>query len=151
MSDNEIIKALEECGGVGDCKGCSLNDLGGIDKCISTLAQNTLDLINRQKAEVEALINGQEALQKHIAEQKAEIEGLKKENAILSENADTAFQDGLNEVQDLYAKQVESEIKSEAIKEFAERLKDTIKSNSWGFITAKDIDNLVKEMVGEQE
>lgn len=32
------------------------------------------EFINRQKAEKEALINGQETLQKHIAELKAEIE-----------------------------------------------------------------------------
>lgn len=39
-----------------------------------------------------------------INRQKAEIERLKKENAILSKNADTAFQDGLDENRDLFKK-----------------------------------------------
>lgn len=62
-----------------------------------------------------------------INRQQAEIERLKQENNILSKNADTAFQDGLNETQDLYAEQVKSEVKSEAIKEFAERLKNEMR------------------------
>lgn len=65
------------------------------------LAKGALDLINRQKAE---------------------IKGLHKENKILSVNADTAFQDGLNENRDLFKKEVEAEIKAETIKEFAKKL-----------------------------
>ena len=61
-------------------------------------------------------------LKKNI-ELNIEIARLKLENEILSKNADTAFQDGLNEAQDLYAEQVKAEIKSEAYKEFAEHLK----------------------------
>lgn len=59
-----------------------------------------------------------------ITRQKAEIGRLKNENDILSKNADTAFQDELDEEQGLYAEQVKDEIKSEAVKEFAERLKE---------------------------
>ena len=54
-----------------------------------------------------------------ISRQKAEIEKLKAENQILSRNADTAFQDGLDERRELF----EPEIKAEAYKEFAEKLK----------------------------
>ena len=43
-----------------------------------------------------------------------------------------------------------SEVKAEAIKEFAERLKEKAKKNEWnGTICGLDIDELVKEMVGE--
>lgn len=96
-----------------------------------------------------------EALQTMFAlinRQQAKIERLKKENKILSINADTAFQDGLN-----YAEQMKAGIKSESVKEFAERLKNKIEIDlSCGVDSAyylddvlfNDIDNLAKEMVG---
>ena len=86
------------------------------------LARASLDLINRQKNK---------------------IKRLKNENKILSINADTAFQDGLNEAQDLYAEQVKDEIKSEAIKDFAHLVIDRSRN---GVIYASDIPDLVKEM-----
>ena len=55
MTDNEIIKALECCGSKGllsfcdDCPYCE----GGW--CINKMPKDTLDLINRQKAEIERL------------------------------------------------------------------------------------------------
>lgn len=80
MTDKEIVKALECCGGVGECQKCSLNNLGkGISLCIPHLTQSAVDLINRLQDEREALINGQETLQKTIVEQKAEIERLEAE------------------------------------------------------------------------
>lgn len=85
-----------------------------------------------------------------INRQKAEIERLKNENEILSKNADNAFQEGLNEAQDLYAEQVKAEIKSEAIKEFAKRLKCGVPQET-GVIRCYNIDDLVKEMVGNAE
>ena len=94
-----------------------------------------------------------------------EIERLKKKNKILIKNADTAFQDGLDENRDLFKKEVEPEIRAEAIKEFAERVKQEICKNTytgfdkkgnpvniWEAQTGfKDIDNLVKEMTEVQE
>ena len=57
LTDNEIIKALENCGGAGECQKCPLNDLGeDISLCIPHLTQNALDLINRKKSEIERLI-----------------------------------------------------------------------------------------------
>lgn len=81
--------------------------------------------------------------------QKAEIERLKNENEILSKNADTAFQDGLNEAQDLFTEQVKDEIKFEVIKEVEKRLKEKLQ---WDvefdnkLVFESDIDNFVKEM-----
>lgn len=90
-------------------------------------AENALNLINRQKAEIERL------------------------NTILSKNADTAFQDGLDENRDFFKKEVEPEIRNEAIKEFAERLKrysfvDNLSLNGKETVYVADIDNVVKEM-----
>jgi hypothetical protein len=66
-----------------------------------------------------------------INSQKAEIERLK---------AEAQMADG-------YADALEERAKSEAIKEFAERLKDYLKEHAW--IWCSEVDNLVKEMVGE--
>lgn len=112
------------------------------------------NLIDRQQAEIQRItekFNCQQTvyadLSKIIKDQKEEIVRLEYENEILSKNADNAFQDGLNEAQDLYAEQIKDEIKSEAIKEFAERLK---KELGFGhYIQPDQIDNLVKEMVGD--
>lgn len=127
MTDNEIIKALECCTGqLDEGLDCTVCPFMNTDNCMRNELL-ALDLIKRQKAE---------------------IERLNKENRILSENADTAFQDGLNEAQDLYREQVKSEVSAEAIKEFAERLKAEV--GCFGkHITDGDIDSFVKEMVGD--
>ena len=58
MTDNEIIKALECCSrGSGDrqdwCTDCSAR--GRLEDCETELPEKALDLINRQKAEIERL------------------------------------------------------------------------------------------------
>ena len=55
MSDNEIIKALECCCKNNNCDGCPLDYLTFSSQCASELAIKSLDLINRQKAEIERL------------------------------------------------------------------------------------------------
>ena len=80
LTDNEIIKALNNCRyGYKSCDECPLcNDPCEIDH--GGVPIFIVDLINRLQAENEALIAGQETLQKYIAEQKAEIERLKSMN-----------------------------------------------------------------------
>ena len=136
MTDNELIKALERTAS-WVCDVCKFHGKMCVgDKCEKVIAENALDLINHQDAE---------------------IERLKAENKILSKNADTAFQDGLNEAQDLYAAQIQDKIKSEAIKEFAERLKENIPfiTSHLGNVSVmalhRTIDNLVKEMTEVSE
>ena len=62
MKDNEIIKALECCYTYFDCDGCPFEE-----PCsgLNVLTENTLDLINRQKAEIEELIEKLECLLCH--------------------------------------------------------------------------------------
>ena len=57
MTDNEIIKALECVSDkkLGDCNVCPLNDYDG--DCAWIIVEHALDLINRQKAEIERLNN----------------------------------------------------------------------------------------------
>ena len=104
MTDNEIIKALECCRDCNckECPCCRIIDGG--THCTEIDEEQILDLINRLKAENEALINGQETLQKYISEKNAEVEKLTKENEQFAD------------IGKMY-----SEIKSEAIIEFAER------------------------------
>lgn len=53
MTDNEIIKALGCCGEIDRlfCDGCTYKSE---NDCVVALARDALDLINRQKAEIES-------------------------------------------------------------------------------------------------
>ena len=143
MTDNEIIKALELCATLdsGNCKKCPCREI--CNENDGTLTKLTLDLISRQKAEIERL--------------------QKKANTPFAKV--TFDRDKLQEMVDECAKNIEIDInlaKSEAIKEFAERLKryelsmycSFPKTNigSENYIVLSDsIDNLVKEMTEENE
>ena len=97
-----------------------------------------------------ATIAGQETLQKYIAEKNAEIERLIEERTEIE-----------NKIDKIYPRVMElpkamQTAKSEAIKEFAERLKaeflndEQIVNMAW-VNAINHIDNLVKEMVGDAE
>ena len=70
MTDNEIIKVLECCRHISCVDGCPLD--GEID-CGTKLVVNALDLTKRQQEMIEALIAGQETLQKHFADKMGKI------------------------------------------------------------------------------
>ena len=54
MTDKDIIKALEiHADNEADCSGCPIYHSDTGETCAYELAQNALDLINRQKAEIE--------------------------------------------------------------------------------------------------
>lgn len=57
MTDAEIIKALECCKNdtAHNCKPCPLHEIHNGRICITTLSEEALDLINRQKATIERL------------------------------------------------------------------------------------------------
>ena len=103
MTDNEIIKALECCANGKSCYDvCPFDDKFGIISCTKKLSNATLDLINRQKAEIERL-------EKEIKD---------KERAYNDELCSRKeWQTKCREL--LKEKQI---IKSEAIKDFAEEL-----------------------------
>ena len=71
MTDNEIIKALECCPKGIKCEQCPLF---GTSDCMSKLYINALDLINRQKAEIEQWRKNCDDLYKEMSERlKAEL------------------------------------------------------------------------------
>ena len=66
LSDDEIVKALECCANGGSQKDCELCPIG-IIKCFeqeNLMPQLALDLINRQKAEIERLTEEREDISK---------------------------------------------------------------------------------------
>ncbi len=72
MTDVEIIKALEICDGVraGNCRDCPMYD---VHNCYDQLDEEIHGLIYRQQEQINALIAGQETLQKHFTEKMARI------------------------------------------------------------------------------
>jgi hypothetical protein len=115
MTDEQIIKALECCK-IGNCDDCPF--YGIKEDCDVELPEEALNIINRQKAEIERL-------QKENERWKNGFMG-----ACMLENC-----------------KLKDEWKSEAIKEFAERLKKEALINSgYEVLQVGTIDNLVKEM-----
>ena len=154
MTDKEIIKAIEYCKNNEDngCRGCVFygNEKG---TCIDELISNALDLINRQQAEIE-----------YFKKEHIEVDNFARnicKERLLQGKAIADF--------DSLRKYVNSQI-AEAIKEFAKRLKaesvyigidadcfictDVGEWKTWetvGEWCEETVDNLVKEMVGEDK
>ena len=136
MTDNEIIKALECCVNNQYCWLCILKDRE--DDCHDIL-KSALDLINRQKAEIARLRAVQGSIDNFARD-------LCKER-LLKGKAIADFED----LQEYIRKE-----KSEAIREFAEKLKQQAFSCdvSFGFgkehytkaVAAVDIDRLFEKM-----
>ena len=166
MTDNEIIKALEHCSADDSwCDDCPYENL-----CTDTdITKFALDLINRQKAEIDKCVNTlckKEDTTQLIAKERqqyydelqqanAEIERLNSpvlmiDNVDLSENE---IKEKLRNLPVQIFLYNEEQIRNEAIKEFAERLKERGFADKYyeheAIVYVADIDNLVKEMVGE--
>lgn len=122
MTDNEIVKALECCGkGFGNCDGCPYDDDNA--DCVTLkgetlMMKDALDLINRQKAEIERL--------------EAENNKLKVASNLFA----------------MYVQNVE-EVKADARKEFAERLKPP--KNELQIIGVSKIDKVLEEYLQQNK
>ncbi len=123
MTDEQIIKALECCAtdDGDDCFQCPYGNIvykPGNGGCVNRCRKDAIDLINRQKIE---------------------IEGLQERISYLEESIDCSRKEYNKLLQKL------QQAKSEAIKEFARELKCGVPQET-GVIRCKDIDTLVKEM-----
>ena len=129
MTDNEIIKALECCFtndfGKTNCNKCAFYTATA--KCMDDMQNAVIDLINRQKAEIERL------------------------------TAKILVKDNINDYNTAQLRIAREELrtaKSEAIKEFVERVKRTSigleigddKKFKMTVVSTAAIDNIVKEM-----
>ena len=123
MEEREIIKANDLCSKIPQqCKDCPFCKF---DDCVSELSEKTIDLINRQQAEIERL--------------QYKVKRLKE----YDEQRDIA----------LHSRLIATS-RAEAVKEFAERLKgfldDFYHAEEDALLETSDlIDNLVKETEGE--
>ena len=126
FTDEEVIKALKCCLNsrhLMSCQECCFH--GKSVNCVYWLEYNALDLINRQKAEIERLTTLAELGQMRANDYRA-----------MRDKAKTA--------------------KAEAIKEFAERLKQTAYTHStitgyqYPVVDVAEIDELVREMTEEK-
>lgn len=124
LTDKEIIETLERCSKCGGCFGCAMAYMHSAN-CIRILETECLDLINRQRAEIERL--------KECPKCVYEYDGEVMEYCVQSPCSNF--------------KTIE-QIKADAYKEFAERLCEGKVSNDKTVIEAKV---LLKEMVGEGE
>lgn len=164
-TDEQIKKAMECCCET-ECKECPFRC--GSAVCISNLMEAILDLINRQEAE-------KAELQRENCELKSKIERVRVEVAELNSNlillrndyeqCRSSYEEYKAKVAILNDKLITAykllkSAKSEAIKEFAERLKARTTTIFWRvnedtreithpFVDVNEIDNLVEEMVGE--
>lgn len=137
LTDEQIINSVKCCAKqISNCRQClyGFNEDDKFD-CEEALGIDTIDLINRKDAEIERL-------KRIIDEKDKEILGLQKR--IIFWREDLNYQP--------------EKIKSEAIKEFAERLKRTSigleigddKKLKMTVVSTVAIDNLVKEMTEEE-
>ena len=135
MTDNEIIKALEcHASHTDECDDCPNVEISS-SVCSEIMAENALDLINRQKAEIEKLRIQNAKLKKHFT---VEID---------DEKLEELFEQAANNIEINIKK-----VKSEAIRKFAERLKVIA---AWDerdntVVHLDDIDSIVKEMTEEK-
>ena len=138
MADEQVIKAMEYCAtdDGDDCFQCPYGNIvytPGNGGCVNRCRKDALDLINRQKSEVENL--------------EKQMDWLTGYNKNLMD-ANTALSEEILEA------------KAEAYKDFVNRLKNSNEFYSCiraiGNVDKMDsvvncIDNLLKEMVGEEE
>ena len=144
MTDNEIIKALEN-----EVKSTEYVDSDYCDGVDLTLIKSAVDLINRQQAENINLKGHLEQLKSRYDNARTEIERLK--GISVSPPKDPMDFCG---VLCNYAEELIYKAKSEAYKEFAERLKDGAQMadcfDSYNMVVGTHfIDNLLKEMIDE--
>ena len=142
LTDKDIIKALECCGFDEDmCLDCPIQcDCEKDTEAMVDRAKAILDLINRQQAEISVKRKLLEKAEETIGKQQAEIERLKEDRQLCL--------DEVIKTREIY-NQFKKVDKADAIKEFAERLKENCRVIGAPLITNR-IDNLVKEMVGEE-
>lgn len=138
FTDEEIIETLERCSKGGGCFRCAMAYMHSAN-CIRILETECLDLVNRQKSEIEELNIQLRELWNMASLYKAESEIWEGYN----ENLLTANTVLSNEILEAKAK---AEV--EAYEEFAERLCEGKVSNDKTVIEAKA---LLKEMVGEEK
>lgn len=146
MTDEKDIKALEDYIKENEFEYFHSNMLGEYP-----LIKKSLDIINRQKAEIEALYQINAKSEKEIYELRKEL--------LSKENLEESFKKSVKD----FDKRLEKTVKLEraaAYKRFADKLKEkcgifTPLGVNWieeaMTVRVSDIDKILKEMLGEEE
>lgn len=146
MTDEKNIKALKDYIKENEFEYFHSNMMGEYP-----LIKKSLDIINRQKAEIEALYQINAKSEKEIYELRKEL--------LSKENLEESFRKSVKD----FDKRLEKTVKLErtaAYKRFANKLKEkcgifTRLGNNWIeeaiAVRVSDIDKILKEMVGEEE
>ena len=135
MTDNKIIKALGCCANHDCCRLCPLwEDCGDL----AILTDCTLNLINRQKAEIEKKDRAFEELIKVARLWKEKYNNAKEENKRLERHT-----------------KLHEEIQADAIKKYLDNLIDISVCKDYGdgterlYVSILEATRVLKEMVGE--
>ena len=125
FTDEEVIKALRCLLSTNDtyddCPYC--DDCGDCVDCVGKALHDALDLINRQKAEIERL-----------------------DTIVNPKEHGVSFFVMINEAKERF-EAYKQQLKAEAIKEFAQRLKEKLIANGiYPVLVKNSIDKLLKEM-----
>ena len=151
MPDEAVIKALECCKKVSDEDHCTSCPFCG-NRCVTRLLQNSANLINRQKVEIERLEYTLTGVM-HSVDKWLDGSELKQDEvnrAVTMREKTLQIVEGLEEENEFLSSFDLDKIRAEAIKEFAERLK--AEACYFGrAVAVETIDNLVKEMTGEKQ
>jgi|GEM_PF-4727274 len=146
MTDNDIIKALECIANEKDvlCKGCAYKQYDGL-ACHRIGARNALALINNQTAKIKALQMDNAQLQSDIINATQNNDHIK----ALYEEEKQKVEKAKQKVIDSY--KMLKTAKSEARKEFAERLKTELTTGAAVMrrSTLAVIDDVLKELEDE--
>lgn len=142
MTDNEIIKAMECCHEYSDCGNCQygiFRTKNGL--CVDLLHKGVLNLVNRQKAEIDRLnrVHGVEV--KRIYDNNASLMAYYRKEVIkeFAERLKESFLD--------------LDVQINAGKRKTIPVDEYIKLSEWLLheVAIQEIDNLVEEMTEEKE
>lgn len=150
MNDSEIIKALT-----------TSSDPNNLNCQPTTkLCKEALDLIKRQQAEIDRLNIDLKAMRGAANGFKAEVERLTQENNALNGNTEKYIKECENRSRQI-AESCREEIKFEAVREFAERLKNFAMTErvcveqgryvNISYVNVCDIERIAEEMVHRNE
>lgn len=166
LTDEEIIKALKCHIEAEDCESCEM--FGNCDEIV--LTERVLNLINRQKAEIEKIKSNYSKLCEYAEKKELELAEINADISWFREAKISRLAPAIKEIKAKaykeFAQQIKQEIK-EAYDNNAEVLKEHFEKHKGDFNDAfvemvegkintllglsDFIDNLLKEMVGEDE
>lgn len=151
LTDEEIVSSLEVIATTRNCNECKIrNCKWGTCNCSQTTANAALNLISRQKAEIEKLKGStivNNIMERQKIEREAKVKAYKEFAKEVTEEVKKAYNDNLDVLQEYLEKYEE-----ESDFELVAPIKAIIKGRMGTLLSVDDfINDLLKEMVGEEQ